>query len=355
MSPLAAAPRCQRTLSAQQMALLLLLTLAAALLLGRFDTDLASTLTALSKLPAVLWALLSSSPLPADLSASEQVILLVRLPRLLMALMIGAGLAMAGTVYQGVFRNPLVSPDILGVSAGCMFGAALGLLLPGSSWLLVQGLAFSFGLLAAFAAISMARQVGNNSLLIMIMTGIIVGSLFGAALMVIKTLADPYGELPAITFWLMGSLSASSWDNVGKLLPALLLGYGCAHLLRYRLNILCQGDKQCQALGVDPRRLRLLLTIVSSLVVAACVSVAGQIGWLGLVVPHMIRSIIGADHIKLLPLATLAGAVFMLLADTLARSSFSLELPVGIITSVVGAPLFALLLYRSRFRGGAHG
>ncbi|USD39469.1 iron ABC transporter permease [Ferrimonas sp. SCSIO 43195] len=331
----------------------LLITLTA-LLCGRFGMSATDSLSTLVRLPEVLWCLISTQPLPDDLSPEQQVILLVRLPRLLMALLVGAGLAMAGTLYQGVFRNPLVSPDILGVTSGCMFGAALGLLLPYSSWIAVQILAFGFGLAAAGVAITMARKVGNNSLLIMIMTGIIVGSLFSAALMIVKILADPYGQLPAIIFWLMGSLSTSSWASVAKLLPALLVGYGIAHLLRYQLNVLCLGDKHSRSLGLSPERLRLVLTVISSFVVAACVSVVGQVAWIGLVVPHMVRTLTGADHLKLLPLSTVTGACFMVIADAIARSSFSMELPVGIVTSVIGAPLFAYLLYRSSWHRGHH-
>ncbi|TKB58689.1 FecCD family ABC transporter permease [Ferrimonas aestuarii] len=347
----------QARLKLSQLSSLLLLTTIiaiAALLCGRFGVTAADSLSTLSRLPEVLWALITGSPLPVDLSPEQQVILLVRLPRLLMALLIGAGLAMAGTLYQGVFRNPLVSPDILGVTSGCMFGAALGLLLPFSSWLTVQVLAFGFGLAAAAIAITMAKKVGNNSLLVMIMTGIIVGSLFGAALMILKILADPYGQLPAIVFWLMGSLSTSSWGSVGKLLPAIIIGYLIAHLLRYQLNVLCLGDKQSQSLGLSPARLRLILTVISSFVVAACVSVVGQVAWIGLVVPHMVRTLTGADHLKLLPLSTLTGACFMVVADGIARSSFSMELPVGIVTSIIGAPLFAYLLYRTSWHRGHH-
>ncbi|QIZ78679.1 FecCD family ABC transporter permease [Ferrimonas lipolytica] len=342
------------TTASQRLWLATAVILIIALAMGRYDVSASATLSALVRLPEVLWCLLLASPLPADLSAEQQIILLVRLPRLCMALLVGAGLALSGTIYQGVFRNPLVSPDILGVTSGAMFGAALGLVLPYSSWMSVQILAFSFGLLAAGAAISMARKVGNNSLLIMIMTGIIVGSLFGAALMVLKTLADPYGQLPAIVFWLMGSLSTSSWGSVAKLLPALVIGYTVAHLLRYRLNVLCLGDKQSRSLGISPHQLRLLLTVISSFVVAACVSVVGQVAWIGLVIPHMMRTFVGADHVRLLPLSTLAGSAFMVMADSLARSAFSTELPVGIITSIIGAPMFAFLLYRSQWHRGHH-
>ncbi|MEI6858724.1 MAG: iron ABC transporter permease [Shewanella sp.] len=318
---------------------------------GRYSVSIVDLFAAIYLLPEVLTSLFLGQALPDDLTPEQRVILLVRLPRILTALIVGAGLALSGAVYQGVFRNPLVSPDILGVASGCMFGAAMGLVLPGTGWLVVQLLAFGCGLFAACCAMVMANRFDNNNLLTMIMTGIIVGSVFGAGLTLLKALADPYGELPAIIFWLMGSLSISSWSTVAQLFVPVSLGYLLIHMLRYRLNVLCLGDQQSRSLGIEPKKLRFFLIVISSFIVAACVSTVGQVAWIGLVVPHMVRTLTGADHMRLIPLSTLIGAIFLLVADSVSRASFSIEIPIGIVTSLVGAPLFAFLLYRFR-KGG---
>ncbi|EDQ00270.1 iron (III) ABC transporter, permease protein [Shewanella benthica KT99] len=326
-------------------------TLFIGLCAGRFAVDPSDIFSAIQKLPSVLTSLILTGLVPDDLSQEDRVILLIRFPRLLTALIVGAGLTVSGAVYQGVFRNPLVSPDILGVASGCMFGAAMGLVLPGSSWLMVQILAFVCGLFAACAAMFMAKRFGSNSLLLMIMTGIIVGSIFGSGLTMLKALADPYGELPAIVFWLMGSLSVSSWSTVAQLAIPVVIGYGLIHALRYRLNVLCLGDQQSRSLGIEPTRLRLVLIVISSFIVASCVATVGQVAWIGLVVPHMVRTFTGADNMRLIPISTAVGALFLLLADSVARASFTMEIPIGVVTSLVGAPLFAFLLFRFR-QGG---
>jgi len=323
-----------------------LLLLVFAISFGRMDTDLEQILQSLKFLPPILRHWLFETPMPGEMTPQERIFLLVRLPRIITAFIVGAAMAMAGCVYQGVFRNPLVSPDILGVSSGCIFGAALGLLLPGSYWLWIQGLAFFFGLSAVVFAMAIAWRFASNSLLMMIMTGIIISSLFGAALTLLKALADPFGELPAIIFWLMGSLSSSTWDNVLQLTVPVALLYLVVHLCRYRLNILCLGDVQSRSLGINPTRFRLLLLAVSSLMVALCVSSVGQVAWIGLVIPHMVRTFTGANHLSLVPLSALCGGLFLLFADTMARSLFSLEVPISVVTSVIGAPLFAWLLFR---------
>lgn len=320
---------------------------------GRFSISLSDLISATQKLPSLLYSLIMTGQVPEGLTQEERVILLIRFPRLLTALIVGAGLSVSGAVYQGVFRNPLVSPDILGVASGCMFGAAMGLILPGSSWLTVQLLAFVCGLFAACAAMFMAKRFGSNNLLLMIMTGIIVGSMFGAGLTMLKALADPYGELPAIVFWLMGSLSVSSWSTVAQLIVPVVVGYAVIHTLRYRLNVLCLGDQQSKSLGMGPGRLRLVLIIISSFIVASCVATVGQVAWIGLVVPHMVRTFTGANNLRLIPVSTAVGAIFLLLADSVARASFSMEIPIGIVTSLVGAPLFAFLLFRFR-QGGTY-
>jgi iron complex transport system permease protein len=275
----------------------------------------------------------------------------VRLPRCVLALLVGASLALSGAVYQGLFRNPLVSPNILGVSAGCTLGAALGLILPGLGFGMVRGLAFILGLGAVFAALALARLVAVRSVIVLVLAGLVITSVLNAVLMIIKTLADPYSQLPAIVFWIMGSLHRSSWQDLYWALPIMGGGYVFCHALRFRLNVLSLGDDQARSLGTNPRLWRLAFIGVSSLMVAFAVSTCGQIAWLGLVAPHMARTLVGPNHERMIPVTALLGALFLLVADALARTLTAAELPVSIITSLTGGPFFAYLLYRNRGSG----
>ena len=275
----------------------------------------------------------------------------VRLPRSLVALCMGTGLALSGAVYQGIFRNPLVSPDILGVSAGCAFGAAVGLILPGHQFTLIRLLAFAAGISAVGLALSIAKAVAVRPILVLILAGLVVSSLFNALLMLLKYTADPYSQLPAIVFWIMGSLHRASWADVRLIAPIILAGSAILHLLRFKLNVLSLGDVQATSLGLNPRLYRLGFISISSLMVAVTVSACGQIGWIGLVIPHMARSLVGPDHRIMLPTTALMGGIFLLGADLLARSLTTAELPVSILTALIGGPLFALMLYINRARG----
>ena len=275
----------------------------------------------------------------------------VRLPRGLTAVLTGAGLALSGAVYQGLFRNPLVSPGILGVSAGCAFGAAMGLVLPGSHFFAVRLLAFLCGLGAVFLAVSIARAVAVRPVLVLILAGMVVASFFNALLMILKYMADPYSQLPAIVFWIMGSLHQAHWPDVRWLTPVVGAGALIIYKLRFKLNILSLGDVQAISLGLNPGIYRALFISISSLMVAAAVSACGQIGWVGLVIPHMARTWVGPDHRVMIPVATLMGGTFLLAADLAARSLASAELPVSILTALIGGPVFAFLLYRNRARG----
>ncbi len=316
---------------------------------GRMDIPMRDVWETMGRAPLLLWDIATNDH--ADMSGSERVLLLVRFPRILMAMLVGIGLSVSGAVYQGLFRNPLVSPDILGVAAGCTFGAALGILLPGSSFLTIQALSFVMGLCAVGLALAMARAVNTSNLLVLVLTGVITGSLFHSFFMIVKTVADPLGELPAIVFWVMGSLSGAAWSDCLKLFPIILGGYLFFHIFRYRLNVLSLGDETARSLGVNPGGLRLCLIAVSSLVIAVCVATCGQIAWVGLVIPHMVRTFAGPNHLFLVPGTALLGAGFMVLADDLARCMFPSELPLGVLTSLIGAPMFAWLLYRNKNRG----
>lgn len=274
------------------------------------------------------------------------VVIDVRLPRILAGMLVGGGLAMAGACYQGVFRNPLVSPFTLGVSAGAGFGAALAILLwpvPG----VVLASAFGFGL-AAVALCFLLAQGGRGAPLVLVLAGIVVGAFFTALLSMVKYLADPEAKLPLIEFWLLGSLANAGRGDVLMLLGLLLPSGGLLLALRWRLNLLALGDDEARSLGVDAGRQRLLVVALATLIAAGTVAVAGIVGWVGLVVPHAARLLVGADFRRLLPAAGAMGSCYLLLVDDLARSVTAGELPIGVLTALIGAPVFALLLRRRR-------
>ncbi|WP_449041894.1 FecCD family ABC transporter permease [Paracoccus sp. (in: a-proteobacteria)] len=274
------------------------------------------------------------------------VLLNIRLPRVLAAAVVGAALAAAGAAYQTTFRNPLVSPDILGVSAGAGFGAVLGILL-GLPVIGIQMLGFGTGLLTVglVLALSLALR-GTGQVLVMVLCGIAIGALAGAGISLVKLLADPEQQLPAITFWLMGSLAGVKRADLVAALPALLVGIAPLLALRWRIGLLAMGDDEARAMGIDAAKLRLLVIACATLMTAAAVAMAGVIGWIGLMVPHMARLVTGPRFDRLLPAAILVGADFMVLVDTAARSIATLEVPLGILTAVLGAPVFVWLLAR---------
>lgn len=276
---------------------------------------------------------------------------LVRIPRALVTVLVGMGLSAAGAVYQGLFRNPLVSPDILGVSAGATFGAALGLMLAGTGWLAIHSLAFIFGLAAVSMALLIARLVAVRPMLVLVLAGLIVLSVFNSSLTLLKYLSDPYNELPAIVFWIMGSMSRAQWPDLRLIAPIIGGSLVMIHLMRYKLNVLSLGDLQARSLGLNPTMYRLLFIFFSSVIVSVSVAICGQVCWVGLVMPHIARTLVGPNHEEMLPVATLLGGTFLLLADTIARSLTMAELPISVVTAFIGAPLFAYLLYRNRGSG----
>ncbi len=286
-----------------------------------------------------------------DQLSKEMVMLWIRLPRCIMAVLVGTGLAVSGAVYQALFRNPLVSPDILGVSAGCTFGAALGLVLPIDSFTLVPVLSFSFGILAVVMSVGLARAISIKPVIVLVLAGMVVLSFFNAMLMVVKYFSDPYDELPGIIFWVMGSLSRVTWDHVLTITPFTLAGVILFIMLSFRLNILSLGDIQAKSLGINPAFFRIILITACSFIVAVSVATCGQISWIGLVIPHMARSLVGPEHERMIPVTALMGGIFLLLADSLARSMSSAEIPVGIITALTGAPIFGYFMYRNRNTG----
>lgn len=291
-------------------------------------------------------AALTGASSPHDQAAI--VLFSIRLPRIAAALVLGACLAAAGAVYQQIFRNPLVSPDILGVSAGAGLGAVLGIFmsLPVFG---IQVMAFAGGLGAVGLVMLIASLVRRqDSVLVLVLSGIVIGALAGSVTSLLKVLADPYDQLPAITFWLLGSLATVNIDDVGAALPVALLALVPLVLLQWKVDILSMGDEEARALGVDVTRVRLTLIVGATLMTASVVSFAGVVGWVGLVIPHFARMLVGPGFVRLLPAAILIGSAFMLLVDTLARTMSVTEVPLGIITSVIGAPIFVVLLARGR-------
>ncbi len=294
----------------------------------------------LAELAAALW---SGAEGPAGI-----VVWNIRLPRVLAAMLVGAALAAAGASYQVLFRNPLVSPDILGVSSGAALGAVCGIFLS-LPVIAIQGFAFIGGLCAVALVIFVAQAVrGVDQTLVLVLTGVVMGALAGAATSLLKVMADPYDQLPAITFWLLGSLASTTGSDLGPVLPAVILGLVPLILLRWRINLLSLGDDEARALGVDAPRLRLLVIGAATLITASVVAIAGVVGWVGLVIPHIARMIVGPSFATLLPVAAILGAGYLLLVDTLCRTVAIVEIPLGILTAVLGAPFFLYLLARGR-------
>ncbi len=286
-----------------------------------------------------------------SLTPNQLVFWWIRLPRCIMAVIVGMGLSVSGAVYQAIFRNPIVSPDILGVAAGCTFGAALGLIIPGGSFTLVHILAFIFGIIAVSMSMGIAKLVSVKPVIVLVLAGMVVLSFFNALLMILKYFSDPYDQLPNIVFWIMGSLARVTWHDIYTTFPVTICGLILFILLGFRLNILSLGDIQAKSLGMNPSFFRIILIVSSSLIVAMTVATCGQICWIGLIIPHIARTISGPEHEHMIPITALLGAIFMLSADMAARTITSAEIPVGIITALTGAPIFGYLLYKNRGSG----
>ncbi len=285
---------------------------------------------------------------PAANPTVDTVLFGVRLPRIGAALLVGAALSAAGAAYQNLFRNPLVSPDILGVSAGAGLGAVLGIFLslPVAG---IQLLSFVGGLVTVALVYLVAAAVrGRDPTLILVLAGVVVGALAGSIISLLKVLADPYDQLPAITFWLLGSLAGTSTHDLAGAVPGVLVGLLPLALLRWRIDVLALGDEEAQALGVEAGRLRVVVIAAATLMTATAVAVSGQIGWIGLIIPHIARMLVGPGFARLLPTAMLLGAAYLLVVDTLARSLGTVETPLGILTALLGAPFFLWLLARGR-------
>ena len=309
------------------------------LFMGRFEVDPGN----------VPWILIDQIlPLEQTWSSAEETIIIqVRLPRILAALMVGAALSTAGAAYQGLFKNPLVSPDILGVSSGAGFGAAIAILVASSTWM-IQACAFAGGVAAVLCTYLLSRLYRSGQILVLVLSGVIVSAFFGALLSITKYVADPYEKLPTIIFWLMGSLSSVRYPDLYAIAPAMILGGGVLILIRWRINLLSLGSDEVRTLGVDVTRITRVIIVSATLLTAASVCISGVIGWVGLVVPHLGRMITGPDYQRLLPMTIVIGASFLLVMDDLSRTLIATEIPLGILTALLGAPFFAYLLWRRK-------
>jgi iron complex transport system permease protein len=277
-------------------------------------------------------------------AAAVNVIWQIRGPRVLAAALVGASLAIAGTAFQGLFRNPLVSPELLGASSGAALGAVIGIYLALGVFA-IQAFAFVGGLVAVSAVYLIGSAIrARDPILVLVLTGVVIGALLGAGVGLVKYIADPYNQLPAMTFWLLGSLAAINVADLVPLFGPVALGTLVLFALRWRMNVMSLPDEEARALGVSTGPLRIAIVAAATLVTSASVAAAGVIGWVGLVVPHIARTLVGPDFARLVPAAALLGGGFLLLIDTLARNMTAIEIPLGVLTALIGTPFFVWLL-----------
>ncbi|MGX1738101.1 FecCD family ABC transporter permease [Corynebacterium flavescens] len=277
----------------------------------------------------------------------DSVVFNLRLPRILLAALAGAGLASAGTAFQGIFGNPLATPDTLGVTAGTSVGAVSALIL-NFSLVGVQLLSFVAGIITVVVTALIARNKrGGTSVVMLILSGVMVGALASAIMSILKYTADPNNKLPQITYWLMGSLSGASMRTLALGAPFIVVGSAVIFLMRWRLNILALGDDEARAAGMNLPRARGIIIVAATLITAAVVSMCGQVGWVGLLIPHCARMICGDNNRFVVPVGTVLGAIFLVVIDTLARSSMESEIPISVLTAIIGAPFFIYLLRRT--------
>ena len=323
------------------MAVLVVVLAGVSLLLGRFPISLAEALAMLAN--QVAPDLIE----PTWTNQQASIFFNVRLPRIVLALLIGCCLASAGAAFQGTFQNPLVSPDLLGASQGAALGAAIAILM-GLSSIQISMWAFVFSLITVGLVVFISMHARGNPITVVILAGVMVSSLFSAGVSYTKLVADPNDTLPAITYWLMGSLTGAKFADIKLVIVPMVIGLVTLFALRWRINILTMGDDEAATMGVNARLVRLLVMVAATLVTASSVAVSGMIGWVGLVIPHLCRMLIGCDYRKLLPASMVMGAGFLLLVDDVARVATTMEIPIGILTAFVGAPFFLYLITKGR-------
>ncbi len=295
-------------------------------------------------------AVINKFMIKENAAIAETILFNVRGPRIFTAVLVGGTLSIAGASYQSMFKNPMVSPDLLGVTSGAGFGAALALLLDLSFWS-VQIFAFSFGVLAVFVTLTIGKVVSKGSsgkIIILILSGMIVGTLFKSFISITKYLADPNDSLPEITFWLMGSFSSVDSNDFLKLCIPVIIGVVPMILLRWKLNVMTFGEEEAKSLGIETEKIRILIIIASTIATSACISICGIIGWVGLIIPHITRMIVGPNNNYLIPTSLVIGGIYLLIVDNISRAVFPIEIPLGILTSIIGAPFFLYLLLKAR-------
>lgn len=321
------------------MYLFLVIVVIISLYLGRYSISFAD----------VFRVIFNNSQAKITSTTASNIILNVRLPRIIAAIFLGSSLSIAGASYQGVFKNPMVSPSLLGVSSGAGFGAALGIVLhlkDGG----IQLMAFATGLLAVGAVYLISQLISKkmDRTLTLILIGIVVSSIFTSLLSLLKYVGDPYSDLPAITFWLLGSISDVSMDDIYIISIPVILGVAGLMALRWKINIMTLDEDEAMSLGIETKKIRGFVIFCSTVITASVVSISGMISWVGLVIPHIARMIVGPDYKKLLPASVALGAVFMLVLDDISRVALTTEIPLGILTSLVGTPFFLYLMAKGK-------
>lgn len=290
-------------------------------------------------------------PLEPDWSATTySVVVDVRLPRILAGLMVGAALSISGASFQGVFQNPLVSPHILGVASGAGFGAGLAILLF-DNLVLVHLVSFAFGLVSVGMTYALSRVYKTTPILMLVLSGIVVGSLFSALTSFLKYIADPMNKMPAIVFWLLGSLNHVSFKDILITTPIFIVCIATLLMVRWQINLLAMGEEDAKSLGVNTEILKTLIIVSATIATASAVCISGIIGWIGIMIPHIGRLIVGPDHKYLLPISMLIGGAYLVAVDTIARTALATEIPIGILTAIFGAPVFAFLLRKTQKAG----
>ncbi len=277
----------------------------------------------------------------------ETVVIQVRFPRICCAILVGGALSVSGGSYQTLFKNPMVSPDLLGVSAGASFGAALAMLHHGSLWQ-IQSYAFIFGISAVAAAYIIGQLFGNSNITVLVLAGVVVSNVFQALLSIIKTVADTDSTLPSITFWLMGSLGKASNQDLKILFPVVAISMIVIFIFRHQIDALAAGEDEAISMGVNVPLVKLIVVVTSTMMTVCSVSICGVIGWIGMVVPHIARIFVGASYSKLVPISFTVGGIFLLMVDNVIRGVVGMDLPLGVLTSLIGTPVFVVLLTRAK-------
>ena len=321
------------------LALILVATVSVSLVLGRYPIE-----------PWQAFLMCVDKVFPIDASwtdRQEAMFFNVRFPRIVLAVLVGCCLSAAGAAFQGTFQNPLVSPDILGASQGAAFGAAVAILM-GFSSAMVSASAFCFSMLTIALVLIISSRAKGNRVLVVVLAGVMVSSLFSAGVSYTKLIADPANELADITYWLMGSITGARFETMLPVIPIMAAGLIVLFALRWRINILTMGDDEALTMGVNVKRIRLIVIIAATLVTASSVALTGMIGWVGLVIPHLSRMLVGCDYRTLLPTSMLMGASFLLIVDDFSRLLTTAEIPIGILTAFIGAPFFLYLITRKK-------